>query len=134
MEKLTLNWREGAPAKALTNYDELGDALDEVAGKAKSQDQLHLVELRASNGNCLSLVLGGNETVLIFGRPEADPPYWTSRGTCNSIDPVLTCYLLAVHHTEVPRRFVIPSGKGRNAVREFATTGERPNDIEWEET
>jgi hypothetical protein len=132
--KLRLRWRESGSAKSLTSERELEISLDEVANNAKSVGQRHLVELQAENGNSLSIALGGEETVLIFGCPEKDPPYCTCRGAEDTLEPVFVCYSLGVHHTEVPRWFVIPLDQGMRAVKEFAATGELPRGLTWEET
>jgi Immunity protein Imm1 len=132
--KLQLNSREGAPAKIMVDEHELEISLAEVAQNAKSAGQRHLVELKAENGNSLSLALGGEETVLVFGRPEKDPPYYTSRGAEDTIDPLFVCHYLGKHYTEVPRRFVISLDQAVRAVKEFAATRELPLGVVWEET
>jgi hypothetical protein len=46
-------------------------------------------------------------------------------------EPVLTAFVGLVHHTEFPRRWVVPALVGRKAAREFLATGTRPTSVEW---
>ena len=96
---------------------ELEGALQELASNAKAAGRPILVGLEAENGNSLSIALRGVETVLIFGRPNADPPYLTRRGVEETLDPVFDCYSLGVHHAEIPRSFVIPLEQGLRGLR-----------------
>ena len=134
MVKLQLQWQEGVPDKTLASEAELEGALQELASNAKAAGRPILVGLEAENGNSLSIALGGVETVLIFGRPNADPPYLTRRGVEETLDPVFDCYSLGVHHAEIPRWFVIPLEQGMRGLREFAATGELPSEGTWVET
>jgi hypothetical protein len=134
MVKLQLQWQDGVPAKTLVNEAELDGALQELTSKAKVAGQLFLVGLEAENGNSLSIALGGVETVLIFGRPNTDPPYLTCRGADEALEPVLVCYSLGVHRAEVPRWFVIPLEQGMRGLNEFAATGELPGEGTWVES
>lgn len=134
MVKIRFKWREDVPAKTLLNEQELDASFVEVARNARSAGQRHLVELQAENGNTLSIALGGEDTVLVFGCPENDPPYFTCRGVEGTLHPVLVCYSLGTHHTEVPRWFVIPLEQGMRGVKAFAATGERPSEGTWQES
>jgi hypothetical protein len=57
-----------------------------------------------------------------------------AEGIAEGIEPVLTAYVALSHHTEFPRRSVIPWADGIRALHEFVESGELPAAIEWEET
>jgi Immunity protein Imm1 len=95
----------------------------------KMLNSVYLVE--AISGNILSLVVGGEETVLSFNYGHQDPPYYASGGADARVHPVMTCYVGLVHHTEFPRKYVVPFEKGLIAAHEFAQSGSLPQSIEW---
>jgi hypothetical protein len=132
--KLHLKWREVAATKTLATEQHLEEAVDEIARGARAMGHRHLVEFRAENGNTLSIALGGEETVVIFGCPHNDPPYYTLRGTDTTLDPLFDCHSFGQHVVELPRWFVIPIEEGKRAIRAFAASGERPQWGSWDET
>lgn len=69
---------------------------------------LNVIYIEAANGNALSIVVGCGETVLGFSYGHGNPPYYESRGPAVDDEPVLTGYVSYKHHTEFPRRCVIP--------------------------
>jgi hypothetical protein len=101
--------------------------------EARANGLLNIIFLEADNGNYMSLVVGGDETVLGFNYGHQDPPYYASKGRNKSDKPVMTAYMYPDHHTEFPRKWVIPMKEGLLAVREFCETGELPSCIEWTE-
>ena len=94
---------------------------------------LAAIELVADNGNIMYLVVGGDETVVAFDYAHRETPYYSSKGPTDADDPVLTAYLAFNHHTEFPRRSVIPMRDGLSAVYEFFETGELPACVVWAE-
>jgi hypothetical protein len=57
--------------------------------------------------------------------PESGPA--TSQGD----DAVLTAFVGLEHHTQFPRRWVVPMSVGRDAAFEFLSTGQRPSAVRW---
>ena len=110
----------------------LDEILNEASKEARIRNLLGGVLITADNHNEITIVVGGEETVLTFESGDGNPPYYASRGTFNADETTMTCYLLLQHHTEFPRRNVIPFADGFNAVREFLVTGARPACINWE--
>jgi hypothetical protein len=92
---------------------------------------LNVIFLKAANGNNLSFVVGGDDTVLSFTYGYRNPPYYASRGADTSTPPIMTCYVGLVHHTEFPRKYLIPFERGLTAAQEFAESGTVPRSIEW---
>jgi hypothetical protein len=101
--------------------------------EARTLGTLNVISLQAPNGNDLALVVGGDETVLAFEYGHRNPPYYASRGDQTSTHPVMTCYVGLAHHTEFPRKHVIPFEKGLAAAQEFAKSETLPKSIEWME-
>ena len=111
----------------------LDATLDEAFAEAQAAGRLNIVLLTAPNRDWLSLVVGGEETVLTFNYGHGDPPYYVSAGEAQTDDPVLTAYVGLEHHTEFPRRWVVVFAAGKQAAREFLATGKRPESTTWTE-
>ena len=107
--------------------------LDQADLEARSLGLLNVVMLTAPNHDQLSIVIGGQETVVGYNYGHGNPPYYVSSGVASVDVPVLTAYIGLEHHTEYPRRWVVPIASGRNAAREFLATGQRPQCIDWAE-
>jgi len=107
--------------------------LDEASAEARAIGRLNIVLLSAPNRDWLGIVVGGEDTVVSFNYGHGDPPYYASVGAATTDEPVLTAYVGLEHHTEFPRRWVVPSLVGRQAAREFLDTGKRPTLLGWEE-
>jgi len=118
----------------VSTASELDAVINMACEEARAQKMLNIVFLEAANGNVLSLVVGGDDTVLSFIHGHRNPPYFASRGAEASTHPVMTCYVGLVHHTEFPRKYIIPFEKGLIAAHEFAESEVLPQSIEWIET
>jgi hypothetical protein len=133
MGGLSVTIREGQPALIVHSQSDLDRAVSAAVEESKRRGYLGLIDLEASGGNTLSIVIGSDETVLSFVHGHGNPPYYASRGATDAIDPVLTCFLHFGHHTEFPRRHVISMAQGINAAREFLGVNELPKAIAWDE-
>jgi len=122
---------ETGPERVLKSVAELEETLSDAASQAQAASLLNVVLLHAPNGDQLSLVVGGDETVLGFNHGHGNPPYYASAGEAKSDGPVLTAYAGLKHHTEFPRRWAVPMSMGRRAATEFLATGTRPTSVEW---
>ncbi len=112
-------------------------SVDRVIASASEESNarglLNILLLEADNGNWLSLVVGSDETVLSFNYGHQLPPYYASKGKDAREEPVMTAYVSLQHHTEFPRKWVIPMHEAMPAAHEFCETGELPSSIEWTE-
>jgi hypothetical protein len=113
---------------------ELDRVIHMAREEARARGMLNIIFLEAANGNVLSLVVGGDDTVLSFIHGHRNPPYYASSGAQVSVHPVMTCYVGLVHHTEFPQKHIIPFEKGLIAAHEFAASEVLPQSIEWIET
>jgi hypothetical protein len=107
--------------------------MQQAALQAKSVGRLNVIFLYGPNEDHLWLVVGADETVLGFNYGHGDPPYYVSEGTDEADEPLLTAYVSLDHHTEFPRRWVVPMELGGRAATEFLATGERPTAVKWVE-
>jgi immunity protein Imm1 of predicted polymorphic toxin system len=130
--KLTIH--EDEPQTETHSIVELDAAIASATEEAVITKRPNIVFVEAPNGNSISLVVGELETVLGFTYAHNNPPYYVSKGIAEGIEPVLTAYVALSHHTEFPRRSVIPWADGIRALHEFVESGELPAAIEWEET
>jgi hypothetical protein len=133
MKHLRALVREDASPTTLETSEALDRLLSEATAEAHSAGLLNIIFLYGPNDDHISLVVGGDETVVGFNYGHGDPPYYASKGAGDSDDPVLTAYVSLKHHTEFPRRWVVPAEAGRRAAVEFLTTGARPTSLEWVE-
>ena len=115
------------------NRNQLTAALEAASDEARAKNMLSAVILEAENGNSITMVVGGEETVLGFEYGHLDPPYYASKGQSDEDEPLLTCFLTFEHHTEFQRRYVIAYADGVKAVAEFLDSGNLPTCINWEE-
>ena len=122
-----------APEVILSDVDALDAVLDEASHEARASGKLNIVVLAAPNRDWLSLVVGGEETVVGFNFGHGNPPYYASSGTSHTDEPVFTAFMGLAHHTEFPRRWVVPDAVGRQAAREFLLSGEKPSSVKWVE-
>jgi hypothetical protein len=112
---------------------ELDKVLQSAADEAHARGMLNVIFIASKDENTVSMVVGSQETVLGFTHGHNEPPYYASRGPIPDDHPVLTCFAGFTHHTEFPRRSVIPLELGIRAIHEFAESGVLPTSVAWEE-
>jgi Immunity protein Imm1 len=122
-----------AAATTVVDANQLNAVLEVASEEARSRNILGAVIIEAENGNSVTIVVGGDETVLTFDYGHRNPPYYASKGKSDKDEPVLTCYLTFQHHSEFPRKNVIPYGEGAKAVAQFLDSGKLPTCIGWVE-
>jgi hypothetical protein len=118
----------------VTTAAELEHAVHFASEEARMRGMLNVIYIEAPNGDALSVVVGGDETALGFACGHGDPPYYESRGPVADDRPLLTAYVSFRHHTEFPRRCVIPMQMGMSAGKEFVETASLPMCVSWAET
>lgn len=111
----------------------LDEMLNEASAEVRSRNLLGAVLITADNNNEMTILVGGEESVLTFEYGHKDTPYYASKGASNEDEPIMTCYLELQHHTEFPRKYVVPFADGLKAIREFLVSGALPTCIRWEE-
>ena len=115
---------------------ESGADLSRALSKARELSgrigRLGIITLEATPGGQLSLVVGGDESVLSF-QETLDPPYYASKGASEEDQPFMECFLFFEHHTEFSRSAVISSAISEQAAFEFLETRRRPQCVQWQE-
>jgi hypothetical protein len=124
---------ETKPSIWVQSITDLDKVIAFASKEACTEGLLSIVFLEADNDNCISLVVGGDETVLGFTYGHLDPPYYASKGKDEGDEPVMTAYASFRHHTEFPRKCVVPMKDGMLAVYEFFETSDLPKCIKWVE-
>jgi hypothetical protein len=131
---LRITSHEDGPSVAIRDATHLDEVLKTASEEARTRDKLNGVIIESNEGNRLLLVVGGEETVLVFNYSGEDPPYYASKGASNKDEPLMTCFITFQHHTEFSRQHVIPFTEGVRAVHEFLATDDLPRCINWEES
>ena len=134
MIRLRAEIKDGMEDFVVNSPAELERTLELAALQAQAAGKLNVIFLRAANGDSLSMVVGGDETVLGFNYGPGTPPYYASAGNVNADEPVLAAFVGLADRTEFQRRHVIPMDNGRKAAAEFLHTGSRPSGVAWVET
>jgi hypothetical protein len=134
MVDLSISVHFAEPAVQISTATEFERVIRLASEEARARKMLNIIFLKAANGNNLSFVVGGDDTVLSFTYGHRNPPHYASRGAHTSTHPIMTCYVGLVHHTEFPRENVIAFERGMMAAQEFAESGTLPRSIEWMET
>jgi hypothetical protein len=124
---------EDEPPIEVESVAEMEALIGEAVSEASRLKRPNIVIVAAANGNEVSFVLDEPDTVLGFTFGHGAPPYYVSKGVAESIDPVFTAYVSLPHHTEYPRRAVVPWSDGLRAVLEFVESGGLPTVIKWEQ-
>lgn len=131
---LRITIREDESPLVVEDANYLDEVLNTASEEARTREKLNGVIIESNKGNRLLLVVGCEETVLVFNYGGEDPPYYASKGASENDEPLMTCYITFQHHTEFPRRHVIPFADGVRAVRRFLETDDLPTCINWEES
>lgn len=129
---LVIKIRERETSLTVKDAMQLDKALGQAADEARKDGLLGAVRIEAGNGNVITMVVGGQETVLGFDSGDQNS-YYASKGASDAVEPVMTCYFMMSHHSEFPRKYVIPVADGVKAVHQFLDSGDLPTCIKWEQ-
>jgi Immunity protein Imm1 len=129
---LRIKIRDGEAPLLVRDAAQLDKAIGQAAEEERKRGVLGAVLLEGGNGNAMTMVVGGDETVLGFDYGEPNPRHYASRGASDADAPTMICYFTMQHHTEFPRKYVIPVADGVDAVHQFLDSGDLPTCIKWE--
>ncbi len=79
----------------------------------------------------MSIILGGEESVLNYSSANGDPPYFVSLGNAAAKGSFL--YDFMGEETEGCTRNLVPYETARNVLNHYVVTGELSKAIAWEE-
>src|SRR5262245_20691560 len=103
MNTLSVHTRQGVPPTVVTDTSQLKRVLTQADQDARAASRPNIIDLKAPNGDTLSMVVGSDETVLGFTAGSGQPPFYASSGPVKDAQPVMTCYLYSTQRTEFPR-------------------------------
>jgi hypothetical protein len=128
--KATVSW--WSHNEEVTVYDaaELDRVFDEVI-QSECKEYPIVIEIQA-NGFLLKMAVGLAESFVQISSDSGLSPYLVAVSDKNATD-TFDFYFQGVHHTEIPRRNILPSALARELSRAFVVTGTIPESIEWEE-
>jgi hypothetical protein len=122
---------EDHPPLTVEDLSHLDEMLYAASEEARTRKTLNGVVMEADNGNTLLMVVGSEETVLIFNYGGPYPLYYASKGASDNDDPMMTCYITFQHHTEFAHKYVISFADGVKAVHQFLDCDDLPACINW---
>ena len=89
---LKIQIREGEAPLTVKDVMHLDAALGQAAEEARKRGMLGAVLIEAENGNVLTMVVGGDETVLGFDDYDhQNLCCYASRGASDADEPLMTC-------------------------------------------
>lgn len=127
-----LEWSETQPRLELADADELDHAIDRLALRYTS-DHPAIVALYA-HGYQVILGLGLPDSfvqVQQWDDPQTEPIFATV-GDIKATGTV-AFYFLGSRETEIPRRHLVPAATARRLAKQFLESGNRSNEVAWEE-
>ena len=123
-----LSWDEQATMVAVNSERDLLKRLAEIADQAA--DAPPLVELYQPDGASLAIGVGAERSVVTYIR-NPDEPDWLSRGDSDDGPPPV--FYLHGHYSDFPPDAAVPAEDAVEAMRRFYTTGQRPDNIAWQQ-
>lgn len=123
-----LSWDEQATMVPVTSEAELMQRLDELAAQAGETPPI--VELYQPDGSSLSIGVGRERSVVVHIE-SVDQPDWISSGDPSRGE--LPVFYFHGHHSEFPPGSAVPVEDAIEAMRRFYSTGQRPDNIAWQQ-
>ncbi|MGW4947482.1 Imm1 family immunity protein [Actinoplanes sp. NPDC004185] len=126
-----VKWRAGQRGPLITCEEELRHAFAEA-----EQDAAHLpliAEVTLDDGDCLSVGLGREVSVLSYVGASKMPPYFNSQGSVRRRDGGGVVFLYYGHWSEFPPSAAVPTADAFEAVRYFCEHGRLSPLISWVE-
>jgi hypothetical protein len=125
-------WKDVTAERSQRTVDGPDQAWD-LCAEIEAQGVDHvLVSFTTPEGVFFEIGLGAPDSCAMFWE-SADPPYFWSRGQSLPEGPPVT-FWYAGQQTEIPASVPIPRSVALAALREFMTTGQRPENLDWDET
>jgi hypothetical protein len=128
MAAATLVWAETEPPILVRSADELFVHLERLGIE---QERGRVVTLQAYDSK-VTLGIGPSGSFVQIAGGSGEPPHYVTLGNKDATGTV-DFYLHGEHHTEIPRRFLVPLSVTQRVVREFLETGRRAGQLAWDE-
>jgi len=126
--KVRLSWAEDAPPVVVASADELFAQIERLGSPSDSESRA--VKITAHDQE-LIVGLGSSGSFIQVSAASGDPPYHVVVGESLDEDGV-DFYLHGQHHTQIPRRLIIPWAAAQRVIREWIATGKRSRAVSWD--
>lgn len=127
---LKVQWDSNSE-RQVDSVEQLDVLLDKLDEQHNGKNAIMVTVELVDSGDTLTIGVGRNLSVLSMVPGSGDPPYYSSVGDENSNG--LVTFLYMEEPTEFPLRKCIPRELARQAMQHFAATGERSDQVKWEE-
>jgi hypothetical protein len=109
------------------------DRVVDMIIKSECREDPTVIEIQA-NGYLLTMAVGLPESFVQISSDSGLSPYLVALSDKNAADhDTFDFYFQGFHHTEIRRRYILPSIVARELSKAFVVTGTIPESIEWEE-
>lgn len=85
-----------------------------------------------AHASTLTVGIGADSGFVQHASTSGEPPYYVTVGDAGALGHA-EFQFHGVHHTEIPRRLLLPLSLTQDVVRLFLETGARPSNVSWEE-
>jgi hypothetical protein len=126
----TLAWSETEPGISVDDPEQLDRAVETIL-KRSSADRPTIAQIRGDDYT-LTFGLGASESFVQTSEADDEPPYFVTVGDADA-EGERVFHFMGVHHTEIPRRHIVPTSVALEIVREFFRTCRRSAAVPWEE-
>jgi hypothetical protein len=127
---LCVVWSEHEPSIEVESCEQLNSTLDLIASRCR--EGCPTIATIDVHEHQIGIGLGLPESFVHIELESGDPPYMVTVGD-SEVDGGVDFYLHNYHHTEIPRRNLIPTTQAKVVVEEFVRSGRRSADVQWEE-
>jgi hypothetical protein len=109
------------------------DRVVDMVIKSRCSEYPTVIEIQA-NGYLLTMAVGLPESFVQISSDSGLSPYFVAVSDKKAADDdTFNFYFQGLHHTEIRRRYILPTLLAREITRAFVVTGTIPESIEWEE-
>jgi hypothetical protein len=127
---VVLTWSDNEPNVQLSSVDDLDKWLDEFT-TSYSEDLPTIITIDMHDHQ-VGIGVGLQQSFVHIEHVSGLSPYLITVSD-NVSDGYVAFLLHGQHHTEIPKRNLIPAFQARQIVREFCVTGNRSTNAKWEE-
>ncbi|MEZ4666592.1 MAG: Imm1 family immunity protein [Anaerolineae bacterium] len=124
-----LEWNKDENSEVPT-LEELNRLIGQLETEGRTS-RAFTVTVRVNDETGMTMVVGRQESHITFYDANARPPVRGCTGPWD--DDQLIVYSYRGHYSEIPRRFCVPIADAREAMRIYFRTGQRPENLSWNE-
>ena len=131
--KASVTWWSHDDEVAVNDEVELDHVIDNVI-QSECKEHPTVLEIHA-HGYLFSMAVGLAESFIQISSDSGLSSNLVAVADKDASDnDTFNFYFQGLHHTEIRRRNILPSGFARELARSFLINGTIPKDVDWEET